>query len=168
MSDRPEDDIFLPSGRVRGDIADAATALALRESLAHARATNWDSVRTPHVFMGLLSAPDPGVFNWANRLGADLEKLLDQFRDLFYQDEDPVPPLLLNREFLSDNVIRVLRDSHGRARDSGRGAFTQMDLLITMFTVPNSIVAECFERIGVTAARLTELAVLAEREAHGV
>ena len=61
MSDRPEDDIFLPSGRVRGDIADPATACALRESLAHARATNWDSVRTPHVFMGLMSAPDPGV-----------------------------------------------------------------------------------------------------------
>ena len=168
MSDRPEDDIFLPSGRVRGDIADPATACALRESLAHARATNWDSVRTPHVFMGLLSAPDPGVANWADRLGADLGKLLDQFRDLFYQDQDPVPPLLLNREFLSDNVIRVLRDAHGRAQDGGRGAFTQMDLLITLFTVPNSIVAECFERIGVTAAKLTELAVLAEKEGHGV
>ena len=36
-----------------------------------------------------------------------------------------------------------------------------MDLLITLFTTPNSIVAECFERIGVTAAKLTELAVLA-------
>jgi hypothetical protein len=43
-----------------------------------------------------------------------------------------------------------------------------MDLLITLFTAPNSIVAECFERIGVTAARLTELAVLAERECPGV
>jgi hypothetical protein len=42
-----------------------------------------------------------------------------------------------------------------------------MDLLITLFTVPNSIVAECFERVGVTAAKLTELAVLAERESSG-
>ena len=75
---------------------------------------------------------------------------------------------MLNREFLSDNVIRVLRDSHARARDYGRSHFTQMDLLITLFTAPNSIVAECFERIGVTAARLTELAVLAERESPGV
>ncbi|MFO0851119.1 MAG: Clp protease N-terminal domain-containing protein [Gemmataceae bacterium] len=168
MPDRPEDDIFAANGRVRPDVADAATQRALRESLAHARATNWDSVRTPHLFMGLLAAPDPGVFNWANRLGADLGKLLDQFRDLFYQDADPVPPLLLNREFLSDNVIRVLRDAHGRAKDGGRGAFTQMDLLITLFTAPNSIVAECFERIGVTAARLTELAVRAEQESFEV
>jgi ATP-dependent Clp protease ATP-binding subunit ClpA len=164
MSDRHGDDIFLPSGRLRPDVVDAPTATALRESLAHARATNWDSVRTPHLFMGLLAAPDPGVFNWANRLGADLGKLLDQFRELFYQDAAPVPPMLLNREFLSDNVIRVLRDSHARAVDFGRPQFTQMDLLITLFTAPNSIVAECFERIGVTAARLTELAVAVEQD----
>ena len=159
------DDIFLPSGRLRPDILDEATTRVLRESLAHTRATNWDSVRTPHLFMGLLAAPDSGVFKWATKLGADLPGLLDQFRDLFFQaNAEPVPPLLLNREFLSDNVIRLLRDAHGRASDCGRISLTPMDLLITLFTTPNSIVAECFERIGVTAAKLTELAVLAERD----
>ena len=159
------DDIFQPSGRLRPDILDEAATRVLREALAHTRATNWDSVRTPHLFMGLLAAPDSGVFKWANRLGADLAGLLEQFHELFFQeDAEPVPPLLLNREFLSDNVIRLLRDAHYRAADSHRGAIKPMDLLITLFTTPNSIVAECFERVGVTAAKLTELAVLAERE----
>ena len=159
------DDIFLPSGRLSPDILDETTIRVLRESLAHTRSTNWDSVRTPHLFMGLLSSPDTGVFKWASRLGADLSGLLDQFRDLFHQDNvEPVPPLLLNREFLSDNVIRLLRDAHDRCRECGREQVSPMDLLITLFTTPNSIVAECFERIGVTAAKLTELAVLAERE----
>lgn len=163
--DRVEDDIFLESGRLRPDVVDDSVARALRESLALARSTNWDSVRTPHLFMGLLTHPDPGVFNWCGRLGADLNRLLDQFRDLFQQDAaEPIPPLLLNREFLSDNVIRVLRDAYNRAKDHGRSQFAQMDLLIILFTAPNSIVAECFERIGVTAARLTELAVLAEQD----
>lgn len=168
MQDRMADDIFVISGRLRPDVADEPTARALRESLSHARGTNWDSVRTPHLFMGLLAAPDTIVFNWATRLGADLVKLLDQFRDLFDQDGEPVPPLLLNREFLSDNVIRVLRDAYTRAKECGRHQFTQMDLLITLFTVPNSIVAECFDRVGVPSARLAELAVLAEREGSGV
>lgn len=168
MPERHEDDIFLPSGRLRPDVTVAACGLALRESLAHARGTNWDSVRTPHLFMGLLAAPDAGVFAWADRLGVELGRLLDQFRDLFYQDADPVPPLLLNREFLSDNVIRLLREAYVRALDSGRPAFTQMDLLITLFAAPNGIVAECFERTGITAAHLTELAVKAERETTGV
>ena len=159
------DDIFLPSGRLCPDILDEATARVLREALAHTRATNWDSVRTPHLFMGLLAAPDAGVFKWAARLGADVPGLLDQFRDLFNQpNAEPVPPLLLNREFLSDNVIRLLRDAHGRACDCGRNSLTPMDLLISLLTASNSIVAECFERIGVTAAKLTELAVLAEQQ----
>lgn len=159
------DDIFLASGRLRPDILDEAATRVLREALAHTRGTNWDSVRTPHLFMGLLAAPDAGVFKWAGRLEADLPALLDQFRELFHQgNAEPVPPLLLNREFLSDNVIRLLRDAHGRASTYGRGVITPMDLLITLFTTPNSIVAECFERIGVTAAKLTELAVMAERD----
>lgn len=159
------DDIFQPSGRLRPDILDQAATRVLREALAHTRSTNWDSVRTPHLFMGLLAAPDTGVSQWATRLGADLLGLLEQFRDLFHQeDAEPVPPLLLNREFLSDNVIRLLRDAHERAMDSRRDTIGPMDLLITLFTTPNSIVAECFEKVGVTAAKLTELAVLAERE----
>lgn len=160
------DDIFLPSGRLSPEILDEATIRVLREALAQTRSTNWDSVRTPHLFMGLLAAPDTGVFKWATRLGADIPGLLDQFRELFHQDNaEPVPPLLLNREFLSDNVIRLLRDAHSRACECGREHVSPMDLLITLFTTPNSIVAECFERIGVTAAKLTELAVLAERDA---
>ena len=48
--------------------------------------------------MGLLAAPDPNVFKWATRLGADVPGLLDQFRELFHQvNAEPVPPLLLNR-----------------------------------------------------------------------
>jgi ATP-dependent Clp protease ATP-binding subunit ClpA len=159
-----DDEIFLINGRVRPDVCDDATSQALRDSLAHARSTNWDSVRTPHLFMGLLGTADGGVYNWARRLGADTMRLLDQFRDLFFQDSEPVPPLLLNREFLSDNVIRVLREALMRCQDYGRHQISPMDLLITLFTTPNSIVAECFERIGVAATRLTELAVAVEQE----
>lgn len=164
MSDQPENDIFQLNGRVRPDVTDECTARALRDSLGHARSTNWDSVRTPHLFMGLLGTGDPAVEQWARKLGADTARLLDQFRDLFYQDAAPVPPLVLNREFLSDNTIRVLRESYSRSGDYGRDHITPLDLLITLFTTHNSIVAECFERIGVTAARLTELAVLVEQD----
>jgi ATP-dependent Clp protease ATP-binding subunit ClpA len=159
-----DDDIFLAGGRVRPDILTEAAARAIRESLTQARATNWDSVRTPHLFMGLLAAPDSGVHKWANRLGADIPVLLEQFRELFLQADSEPPPLLLNREFLSDNVIRILRDALQRAKDCGRSRITPLDLLITLFTTPNSIVAECFERVGVTAAKLTEIAVRAEHE----
>jgi len=160
-------DIFLPSGRLRLDLVNDAAAGALTESLREAHDTRWESVRSPHVFMGLLAKPDPSVHGWVQRLGADRPKLLEEFRKLFEQEEGEKDPLLiLNREFLSDNVIRLLREALNRATDHQRSRITAMDLLISLLTAPNSIVAECFERIGFTAAKLTEHAVLAEQQAR--
>ncbi|HXG11145.1 MAG TPA: Clp protease N-terminal domain-containing protein [Gemmataceae bacterium] len=165
--DEPVDDIFLPGGRLRTDLLSESAAQALQEALRLARETRWDSVRSPHVFMGLLARPDAGVRNWGERLRADLPRLLEQFQELFHQEEgEPEPMLMLNREFLSDNVIRLLREAQSRALDHHRRRVTPMDLLISLLTAPNSIVAECFERIGVTAAKLTELAVIAEQQAE--
>lgn len=157
-------DVFLPGGRLRLDLVDDSAGGALKESVRMAHDTCWDSIRSPHIFMGLLAAPDATVHNWGERLGADLPRLLDQFRELFHQDEGSNEAvLLLTREFLSDNVIRLLRDALTRAVEHQRERITAMDLLISILTAPNSIVAECFERIGVTAAKLTELAVIAEQ-----
>lgn len=163
--DAAKSDVFLPGGQPRREcLTDAATQV-LSEAVRLARETNWESVRSPHLFMGLLSVPDAGVQLWGDRLGADLAKLLMQFQELFHQDEvDCAPLLMLNREFLSDNVMRLLREAYARALRLNRCTVTPMDLLITLLTATNSIVAECFERIGVTAAKLTELAVLAEQQ----
>ena len=166
--EQPPDDVFFPGGGLRLDLLTPPAAAALKEAVRLARETRWDSLRSPHVFMGLLAVPDDNVRNWGRRLQADLPKLLGQFQELFHQDEGEDEALLvLNREFLSDNVLRLLRDAATRARDHRRPQVTPMDLLISLLTAPQSIVAECFERIGVTAAKLTELAVIAEQTGRG-
>lgn len=166
--DESLEDVFLPGGRLRADVlTDSATA-TMKEALRLAKETHWDSVRSPHVFMGLLACPDASVRNWGDRLQADLSKLLDQFQELFHQDEGEEDALLImNREFLSDNVIQLLRDAYNRAIDHSRRQITPMDLLISLLTTPNNIVVQCFERIGVYAAKLTELAVIAEHTGGG-
>jgi ATP-dependent Clp protease ATP-binding subunit ClpA len=166
-ADNSTSDIFEPDGRLHRGVLTQPAMAALDESLRQARVTRWDSVRSPHIFMGLLAAPDPGVRYWGERLEEDLSSILLQFQELFRQEQvENEPVLLLNREFLSDNVIRLLRDAYQRATSNQRARITPMDILITMLTAPNSIVAECFERIGITAARLTELAVIAEHHAR--
>ena len=163
----PGAQIFLPSGKLNLDVLTPTAATAIKESLRFARETRWESVRSPHIFMGLLAASDPGVCNWAERLGADLPRLLDQFQELFEQEEGEEDHcLFLSREYFSDNAIRLLRESYQRARDHKRCQISSMDLLINLLTATNSIVAECFERIGVTAAKLTELAVMAEHHSR--
>ncbi|VTR99782.1 hypothetical protein [Tuwongella immobilis] len=156
-------DIFHPGGRLRLELFDETAITVLREMIGFTRSTNWDSVRTPHLFMGLLASPDDGIRNWGRRLRTDLPCLLEQFCDLFYQNvDDPDAIIVLNREFLSDNVIHLLRQAHHRCQQGNRSKILPIDLLICLFTTPGSIVAGCFEQIGMTAAKLTELAVMAE------
>ncbi len=85
--DESMDDVFKPGGSLRTDLLSDTAAKAVDESIRMARETRWDSVRSPHVFMGLLAACDPGVRDWGKRLGADLPKLLGQFQELFHQEE---------------------------------------------------------------------------------
>src|SRR3954454_5769823 len=107
------DDIFQPGGRLRPDLFTETATRALQEALRLTRETRWDSVRSPHVFMGLLAVPDASICNWGERLQADLTQLLGQFQELFHQEEGEEEAVLaLNREFLSDNVIRLLREAH--------------------------------------------------------
>src|SRR5262245_26448554 len=108
----PQPDIFQPNGGVRDDLLTGEAQQALRETIRLTRETRWDTVRSPHVFMGLLAAPDGGVKAWVERVPADLPRLLAQFQELFLQEEGETNcPLALNRELLSDNVIRLLRDA---------------------------------------------------------
>src|SRR5437588_12428429 len=114
--DPAKPDIFLAGGQPRRECLSDGAAKVLCEAVRLARETRWDSVRSPHLFMGLLAVPDAGVRLWGDRLGADLSKLLAQFQELFQQEEGEGPPLLaLNREFLSDNVMRLLREAYTRA-----------------------------------------------------
>jgi ATP-dependent Clp protease ATP-binding subunit ClpA len=161
------DDVFSPGGRLRAEVLTEPALRVLAEALRLAGETRWDMVRSPHIFMGLLATPDAAVENWGERLRVPLDHLLGQFQELFKQEikeeeENESGALVLNREFFSDNTIRLLRDAFSRAADHSRRRITPMDLLISLLTASNSIVAECFERIGVTAAKLTELAVIAE------
>src|SRR5260370_36367436 len=107
-ADESLEDIFLPGGRLRLDVLTDPAVEVLNEAVRLARDTRWDSVRSPHVFMGLLSVPDPSVADWGERLQADLNKLLGQFQGLFHQEEGAEENFRArNREFLSDNEIRL-------------------------------------------------------------
>jgi ATP-dependent Clp protease ATP-binding subunit ClpA len=158
------DSLFLTDGSLRPELLGEGVPAALQAAVRQAGETNWDSVRTPHLFMGLLAVPDAGVCNWGKHLGADLPKLLSQFQELFSQEGTSQPPISgFRRPFLSEQVVQLLAAACARATSRGRTSLAPLDLLIAVFT-KKTIVAECFERIGVSAAQLVDLAAFAERE----
>lgn len=161
----PGQDIFEPNGLLRNDLLQESTAAALRASLHEAQRTGWESVRSPHVFMGLLTINHPQIRDWVHRLGTDPKQLLKEFADLFRREgSESRMPRFVHREFISDSVIRILQQAWERSRLEQHPQITPVDILISLFTTPNCVVAECFERVGVTATRLTKLARQVENQ----
>lgn len=157
------EDVFEKSGRVNESLFIPSGWQALLGAMNEATVTRADHIRTPHLFMGLLVVEDVAIQAWGTRLNADLSKLRDQFQELFAQPQNPDDFLLrLHREFMSDQVIFLLRAAFKRCREHGRKLISPMDILVSILVDSDSIVTDCFERVGVTAALLTEQALLAE------
>ena len=158
------DNLFLTDGGLRPELLGEGVPAVLQEAVRQAEETNWDTVRTPHIFMGLLDVPDAAVCEWGKVLQADLPELLHQFRELFRQGEGGKHSITgFSRPFVSEQVILLLVEALNRAASRGRTSLVPMDLLVAVFTT-KTIVTECFERIGFSAARLVDLANLAEGE----
>jgi ATP-dependent Clp protease ATP-binding subunit ClpA len=157
-------DIFAPTGELRAEVLAPATLSALKESIRWAMHTCWDSLRTPHLFMGLISQPDALVQSWGDKVGADLPALLTQFAEIFHQDHLTPFRLRLHREFLSDNVIELLRRAWQRCLSVSRCHIRPVDLLVITFQHPDNIVANCFQEIGFSAKDMAQFALEIERQ----
>lgn len=158
-------DIFLINGQVDSARFTSAAWKALEDGLLAGQQTNWETIRSPHIFMGLLSSQDRTVIEWGFQLGADLQRLQRQFRRLFKQDEQPLAPLRLHREFLSQNTIEVLRAAAQRATEANRHRISAGDLLWAVLTHDGCVTA-CFVESGIAAPVLRVLLTEAERHAE--
>src|SRR5437867_1894272 len=102
----PSEDIFAPNGWLRPEALEPSALKAVQRAVAWAAETCWDSVRTPHLFMGVLSVGDRQVREWCRMLGCEPDNLLLQFASLFHKKTaDPTPIVRMTREFMSENVI---------------------------------------------------------------
>jgi ATP-dependent Clp protease ATP-binding subunit ClpA len=162
MAMPPAIDVFLADGRINPECHTPQVARVLDHALKHAERSGWDSVRTPHIVIGLLSNPDAAIRDWCRRLRVDARELQAQFEAVFRSETTRPQRLQLHREFLSDNAIRVLRDTFERSRRAGRKETAPIDLLLTVLAPPAGIVGKCFERIGFTPDNLLQLAILTE------
>ena len=157
-----ETDIFAANGWLRPEALEPPAMKAMQRAVCWAADTRWDSVRTPHVFMGVLSVGDRHVREWCRMIGTDPDSLLLQFATLFTRGPEFKTPIVrLNREFLSENALRCLRAAANRARRVQRD-IRLIDLLIALFSSMSGIVAGCFADVGYPPDRLAAMAVAAE------
>lgn len=157
------DDVFEMNGNLCGQIFAPTAWQAMQGAVAEALETRIPQLRAPHLFMGLISQDDPVILKWGLILRADLKKLHTQFQELFYNSEEQDKILVrLHREFLSDQVIAMLRSANRRCRGHSRTHISSIDILTSVISEPDSVVADCFERIGIRPETLHDYALIAE------
>ena len=134
-------DVFLPNGTLdRGRFTPAANA-ALDEAVAAARTTRWQMVRTPHLFLGLIVAPDRTVDLWAVHAGLDLLELGRKFRHLMrLPGTIPTAPRL-HREFMAVRAMTALRTARTRCDEHDRTRITPADLLWAILAQDGCVIA---------------------------
>lgn len=163
----PADELFRGDGRLRLEVFSDRAARALRAAVDCAKATGWDALRSPHLFMGLLTEADPVVRAWARKAKLPLQKTLRQFREVFTEDHvEKEATLALHREFLSDNVISILRRARLRAAKNRRRQINCIDLLYTILNTPGGVVPVFLRSNGFTPSQLCQLAVEIEDAAE--
>ncbi len=162
--DKNQDLLFAPNGWLIDDQFEPIAFRSVVRAIDWATETGWESLRTPHVLMGLLAVNDRFMEKWCYGLGTTADSLLMQFVRIFRQPPDPnnVPIIRLNREFFSENTIRVLRAALWRAQGDNRQLISTTDLLIAFFRSEGMIIAECFSEVGYTPRRMVSLALSIE------
>ena len=150
-------DVFLPGGPLDESRFSPTAWAMLRHACQAATETKWETLRSPHVFMGLMASPDETVKRWCEALETTPAKIHRQFVRLFTQPNDDSPPVRLHREFCSTNTIKLIRCAASQASELGLPLVRPLDLLGGLLT-DDGCVAACFRESGYSASVLRVLA----------
>jgi len=153
-----KEDLFLPNGRLNPALFTHEALEAATGAQKAARATRFESVRAPHLLMGL-AARDGGfadqLFRRAGRSGRRVEQAMAR---MMMQTPGVQGPLALHREFFSDNLIRLLHRACAQCRRQNKPLITEKILIHVLLTNAGGHVAGALSRLGLDTLELLELA----------
>ncbi|GBD37292.1 hypothetical protein HRbin36_02423 [bacterium HR36] len=149
--------LFHAEGRLRQECFSLPALRALRAAVDAAIRTCWPSIRSPHLFIGLLEEADEPIAQWLERNQLQASQLRQTFLELFDMSHELTPPQLqLHRSYFSEHLLQILEQAQQRAQQRGDALVTTADLLATVLTSEPSVIAECLRREGYDVAPLRE------------
>ena len=153
MSRTGSETLFAPDGRLRQEYFTASAVRALRAACDAAMRTGWPTLRTPHLFIGLLEEADEPIARWLSRNQLDAARLRKDFLDWFDMSEQlSAKPIHLQAECFSEHLRQALHFAYERALQRGGSPITPADLLAAVFLCEPSVVCECLRRDGYDVA----------------
>ncbi len=149
-------DLMLPSGDLHLTLFDADARLALNEAALIAYRTYWPDLRSPHVFLGILSRRNSRLAQHLNSLQLFPPNVLSS--SLQAGLTQPVNASLrqpkLHREFLSENALLTLRTASGLAKQADRQTISERDILAAILQNDANIITSTLRNAQIDPARL--------------
>lgn len=154
--------LFEGNGLLRPSSFDAESWQALVYSLGYATHASNGFVQPHHLFLGILHQGGSQLNRWLGLLKTDRDHFLVLWEELFgsFPQSPPVNLPRLQREFLGDEMIRLLKECLHRSYRKKLKAIHIPGLLVCMLSQVEGLITECFERAGVS---LDWLVLQAER-----
>ena len=149
--------LFIPNGFVTAELFTTDAYASLKLSLKAAEATRWDTVRTPHIFMGLATRDDGLADALFAKTRHGAKDIYRAFSRAFMQRPGAEGPLQLHREFFSDNVIRLLHRARARTAEHQETQISEKHLMMAILEDVDGIVVYTLSQVGLDAERLREL-----------
>jgi CHAT domain-containing protein len=113
---RPSTHVFLESGDLDPASFDSACLLALQETARLCIKLNWEEIRSPIVFLGLVATRPAAIDTLMARLEFPTAHVVAIF-ERFCQPREgtSVRPIRLHREFFSNNTIAIVKSARSLA-----------------------------------------------------
>ena len=135
-------DVVLPDGNLDRRLFDESCLKALDAATVLAWKTNWPDIRSPHLFLGILTREQSQLADHLRvrtRLSpTSLANLLVQGLNGPINISRPVPKL--HQKLLSENALEVLRSSQRRAVQRDAAGITECDLLEAILADESNII----------------------------
>ena len=149
--------LFMPNGFVTPELCTEPTYAALELTLKAAAETRWDTIRTPHIFMGLVARENGLAATLFAKTRHSAKDIYRAFSRAFMQRPGAEGPLQLHREFFSDNVIRLMHRARARAADHDEPRISEKQLMMAILEDVDGIVVYTLGQIGLDPERLREV-----------
>lgn len=124
-------DIVAPDGALDRRLFEVELLGALDEAAALASRTHWADIRSPHIFLGILTRPDSRLAAHLTAGGTVDPTALAAvlIRALTGPPNPALPRPRLHREFLSENALHILRAGKLHAERRGAARSAESDVL---------------------------------------
>lgn len=147
---------MLPNGALNQGLFEADAWSACEEAALMAYRSHWAELRSPHLFLGILNRRGSKLAkHLAAVLTIDANQLATTLLVALARNPDAsLRPPKLNREFLSENALLVLRKAHELAQGRQAPQIKERDLLEAIVTIPSNIITLSLRQSGIDPSKL--------------